>query len=514
MKKQKSSSQQNHGDKTFSSSTATTEIAILGSKTKMNDGDPTNDASHKEAEEARIAREDARASASRAGLVMSIDGLPNLRLADPGNDQIEFRRNSQGQFNDLGMWALDDVENHHGFFAGSSASNVPPNAFNSRDPTREYQEWQDYQANDPYLARTRPDAAAPRPPIAAPAFEVAPSGPGGYLATRSPAGPAAGGRVIDDASRRDRHLPPDRVFNAQRHDRRLPAASGYRGSRGWSTHAGERRDDLPGLRDRRDDRPGLRNRRDDRPGPRDRRDDRPGPHDRPTRLSPRQAAGRHASKLAYRAEAAKRASPMPGKGPEPPAPADVPELLAPPLVHPSEAPYLEENCGACHQRGHDVAKCAFPTLVGDIVGCPICNYGSHIYDECPRKQGTAFEKFIFLCWKRSGLPPLRCRMTNHFAVADSYLGKLKAEGHVIPDVVLWPVTRAHARRERESDGFKAAWAKWNSNTSRARAPFWFLADPALPTFASVAEQVAAGTLDNEVYLEKQYRPPPPRAQRE
>jgi len=67
------------------------------------------------------------------------------------------------------------------------------------------------------------------------------------------------------------------------------------------------------------------------------------------------------------------------------------------------------------------------------------------------------------------------------------------------------VTRSHARRERESQAFRLAWAQWNDDTSPARSPFQFPADPTLPTLVEVERQVAAGALEGEVYIEKQYR---------
>ena len=173
-----------------------------------------------------------------------------------------------------------------------------------------------------------------------------------------------------------------------------------------------------------------------------RRSYRPGPPNRAMHQPPQQGSSRRASKVAYRAEAAKQAGPPPSGASTPTGyvsapPGKVPTPRAPPLAPPAEAPYFKEvRCGACFRQGHDVSKCAFPTIAGDVAGCPICNANGHIYDDCPRKQGSELEKFVFLYWKRSDLPPLRCRSANHFAAAVMYFRGLREEGRAIPDVVL------------------------------------------------------------------------------
>lgn len=152
---------------------------------------------------------------------------------------------------------------------------------------------------------------------------------------------------------------------------------------------------------------------------------------------------------------------------------------------------MKRNQGLVYASTHRLHSCVWPTGLGDIPGCPLCNTLEHSWDACPiahhpnwsneQRQASAYN---FLVRYRGSMPPIRTT-TSWPALADQ-----RTTGQPLRDG--YPVTKAFVLEKFKSN---RQWlARYHEH---ARLPF--LEDPATASIADIRQNLGALNI-TEVYL--------------
>ncbi|KAK4234475.1 hypothetical protein C8A03DRAFT_18624, partial [Achaetomium macrosporum] len=135
---------------------------------------------------------------------------------------------------------------------------------------------------------------------------------------------------------------------------------------------------------------------------------------------------------------------------------------------------------------HQLKDCVWPTQMGDIRGCPLCNTMEHHFDNCPTRQSISEadrrqQDFNLLVRDRGGLPPFRT------TVAWPQLA-ISFDNAVLP--AGYPATKDFARRQLQAGEDMFA-------LYHLQKPLRLLNDPAITTIATVRQNLSA-LLETEV----------------
>jgi hypothetical protein len=143
-----------------------------------------------------------------------------------------------------------------------------------------------------------------------------------------------------------------------------------------------------------------------------------------------------------------------------------------------------------YAASHRLKDCVWPTPLGEIPGCPVCNTMGHFFDHCPTRGPMSENErreqaFAVLVRPRGGLPPIRTSLPWPQIAADFGTFQLRAG---------YPATKAFVRAQMQLD--TRPFRRFHNATNR---PVRLLQDPATASMTTVAQNFSA-LVASEVFI--------------
>ncbi|KLU85842.1 hypothetical protein MAPG_04862 [Magnaporthiopsis poae ATCC 64411] len=155
------------------------------------------------------------------------------------------------------------------------------------------------------------------------------------------------------------------------------------------------------------------------------------------------------------------------------------------------------SCGACRKPGHVLADCVAGSITGDIVGCPLCNDGTHLIEMCPAFENLSLaEQHELIIRRRGRKQPIRTRV-DWTARLDEYVREWEAR-HGGFEKMRMPMTQQFARE------FRAAHPQLISAYDYLRDP-GLAEDPATKDMAAVKQKQREGVVFSYISSEEAAR---------